>query len=84
MYITLANCYVLLELIEKLALEMGLPLPLQTPYVYVKCPPRPLIWGWVSNSVTEREEDGKTAQDQSPHAFEKVNHLHQMVLLLTQ
>lgn len=40
-------CAAYRELIEKLALEMGLPLPLQTPYVHVKCPPRPLIWGWV-------------------------------------
>lgn len=55
MYIIQANCHVLFEFTQKLALKVGFPLPhpVSDPGGFVsKCLPRLLAWGWAvcSNS----------------------------------
>lgn len=55
MYIIQANCHVLFELTQKLALKVGFPLPrpVSDPGGFIsKCLPRLLAWGWAvcSNS----------------------------------
>lgn len=65
MYITLVNRHELLELTKNLVLEAELAGPYFRPkYVFVKCSPRPFIWGWVSapNTVTGRGENCKQRQ----------------------
>lgn len=54
--------------------------PTSDPRVFTSCVLQdPLIWGWASSSVTEREENSKSALPERHQAFEKVNHLHQML-----